>query len=255
MEFKDKVVLVTGAGAGIGKAACLMYANEGAKVVANDMAECGNETVAEIEALGGTAVFVQGDISNADFSKRMIETAVKTFGRIDILVNVAGIVLPGTIHTVTEAEFDKTMAVNVKGAFFASQAAAGYMTDQGGGTIVIVASTAGLMGCSNRLTYSTSKGALIAMSKSMAADLAGTHVRVNVICPGTVNTPSMERRFQAMVNPEQAKADFNSRQLNGRIGEPEEIARAILFASNPNIQYLNGAVIAVDDGMTCCTSH
>lgn len=255
MEFKDKVVLVTGAGAGIGKAACLMYAGEGARVVVNDMAGCGMETVEEIKALGGDAVFVQGDISRAEFAKEMIDVAVNTFGRIDILVNVAGIVLPGTIHTVTEAEFDKTMAVNVKGAFFASQAAAEYMVKQGGGTIIVVASTAGLMGCSNRLTYSTSKGALIAMSKSMAADLAGTHVRVNVICPGTVNTPSMERRFQAMPDPKQAKADFDARQLNGRIGEPEEIARAILFASNPNIQYLNGSIITVDDGMTCCTSH
>ena len=164
----------------------------------------------------------------------------------------AGIVLANTLDSITTEDFDKTMAVNVRAPMFASQLAARQMRKQGHGSIVVVASTAGLMGVGNRMAYSTSKGALVAMVKSIAAELAGTNIRINCVRPGTVDTPSMEKRFQEMPDPVVGKAQYLSRQLNGRIGDPEEIAKAILFAASDEVDYLNGATLVIDGGMTCC---
>ncbi|MEI3064810.1 MAG: SDR family NAD(P)-dependent oxidoreductase [Oscillospiraceae bacterium] len=144
---------------------------------------------------------------------------IEKYGRIDVLVNVAGIVLANTLDTITEADIDKTIAINVKAPMFATQVAARQMKKQGHGSIIVIASTAGLMGVANRMAYSTSKGALVIMCKSIAAELAGTNVRINCICPGTVDTPSMEKRFQAMPIPLRAKRSSSHRELNGRITE------------------------------------
>ncbi len=253
-NFKNKICIVTGAGAGIGQASAVKFAQSGATVVINDLREdiC-KETLQLLSETGCEHYGIYGDISTAEVATRLVDETVQKYGRVDVLVNVAGIVLPGTIMTVTNEEFDRTFRINVMAPMMTCQRACIHMKEQGSGVMVVIASTAGILGVGNRLAYSTSKGALISMTKSIAADMAHTNVRINCICPGTVNTPSMERRFQAMPDPVEAKKKFLSRELNGRIGEPDEIAHAVLFAASSEVDYLNGSIITIDGGMTCCT--
>ena len=254
-DFSGKICAVTGAGAGMGQAISLMLAENGAEaVVMVDLGESFmTETIGKMEAIGGNYRCVYGDLSHVDFAKHFVEYTIEEFGRIDVLVNVAGIVQVNSLDTITEADFDRTMAVNVKAPMFATQVAARQMIAQGHGSIVVIASTAGIMGVGNRMAYSTSKGALVIMCKSIAAELAGTNVRINCVCPGTVDTPSMEKRFQAMPDPVAGKKAFMAKELNGRLGTSEELAKTVLFAASDDVDYLNGSTIIVDGGMTCCT--
>ena len=254
-DFTGKICAVTGAGAGMGQAISLMLAESGAKaVVMVDLSEKHmEETIGKMKAVGTEYKCVYGDLSSVEFAKKFVEETIETYGTIDVLVNVAGIVQVNSLDTITEADFDKTMAINVKAPMFATQVAARKMVEQGHGSIVVIASTAGIMGVGNRMAYSTSKGALVIMCKSIAAELAGTNVRINCVCPGTVDTPSMEKRFQAMPDPVAGKKAFLAKELNGRIGTSEEIAKMVLFAASDEVDYLNGAALIVDGGMTCCT--
>ena len=253
-DYRNKVCVITGAGAGIGQATAVMFAKHGAIVVLNDLSlkHCA-DTVRMIEEANAQWHAVTGDISDPAVAHRLVNEAVEKYGKLDVLVNVAGIVQSNTIETITPEEFDRSMAINVKAPMMTCQAACRQMCKQGYGVMVVIASTAGILGVGNRMAYSTSKGALIAMCKSIAADMAHTNVRINCVCPGTVDTPSMEARFQAMPDPVEGKKKFLARELNGRIGKPEEIARTVLFAAASEIDYLNGSTIVVDGGMTCCT--
>ena len=254
-DFTGKICAVTGAGAGMGQAISLMLAESGAKaVVMVDLSEKHMaETIDKMKAIGTDYKCVYGDLSQVEFAKKFVEETIETYGTIDVLVNVAGIVQVNSLDTITEADFDRTMAINVKAPMFATQVAARKMVEQGPGSIVVISSTAGIMGVGNRMAYSTSKGALVIMCKSIAAELAGTNVRINCVCPGTVDTPSMEKRFQAMPDPVAGKKAFLAKELNGRIGTSEEIAKTVLFAASDEVDYLNGAALIVDGGMTCCT--
>lgn len=253
-DFTNKICAVTGAGAGMGQAISVMLAKSGATVVMSDLAESFMaETRKLMDETGAEYHCVYGDLSKVENAQRVVTETIEKYGRIDVLVNVAGIVLANTLDTITEADIDKTIAINVKAPMFATQVAARQMKKRGHGSIIVIASTAGLMGVANRMAYSTSKGALVIMCKSIAAELAGTNVRINCICPGTVDTPSMEKRFQAMPDPVAGKAQFLARELNGRIGTADEIANTVLFAASDEVDYLNGSTIVVDGGMTCCT--
>jgi len=254
MDFTGKVVIVTGAGSGIGRAAALMYAKYGAKVVVTALEpkgfDNGNETVRLIKEAGGDSIFLPGDISDCAAVESIVNDAIGHYGRIDVLVNNAGIVMNGTIDTITEQAFDLSMLVNVKGTFFMSQAVIKQMRIQKSGSIVIIASTAGIFGAKGKAAYSTSKGALVALTRSMAADLSGSGVRVNCLCPGTVMTEGLEQRITASADPKKELDIFLAHQPEGRLGTPDEIARAILFASWDEVEYLNGSIIALDGGMT-----
>lgn len=252
MKFKDKVVVITGAGAGIGQTAAVLFAKAGAKVAINTLnAERGEKTLAMVKEAGsGEAIFVQGDVSVSADAQRLIEETAKTFGRLDVLVNNAGIVLPGRVDNTSEDDFDRTMAVNVKGVFILSQFAIRQMLKQGGGVIVNNGSSAALKGVRDRAAYSASKGAVVALTRAMAADHMKDNIRVNCVCPGTTLTPSLNNRINAFADPKAAMADFVARQPMGRLGKPEEIANAILFAAWDGNGFMNGAVVSVDGGMT-----
>lgn len=249
MDFNDKTVVVTGAGAGIGQTTALHFAKAGASLVINDVRE--SDTLDLVKAAGnGKAMFVQGDVSAAADAKRLVDETVAAFGRLDVLINNAGVVFPGRVDTMTEEDFDRTFAVNVKGIFLLSGEAVRQMLAQGGGVIVNSGSSSALMGVTDRAAYAASKGAVVSLTRAMAADYARQNIRVNCICPGTTLTPALERRFQSLPDPEGAKRDFVNLLPIGRAGTPEEIANAILFLAWDGNSFMTGAVVSVDGALT-----
>ena len=251
MRFQGKVVLVTGAGVGIGRAAAARFAREGAKVAVNSLTRAnGLETLRLLTEAGGQGIYIQGDVANGVDARRIVAETVQAFGRIDVLVNNAGIVIPGRVDTTSEEDWDRTLAVNLTGAFLISKHVIPEMRKGGGGVIVHNASVVALKGVKDRAAYTASKGGLWALTKAMAADGLVDKIRVNCVCPGTTDTPSLARRIQAFADPGRARADFIARQPMGRLGTEEEIAAAILFAASEEAAFLNGATIAIDGGMT-----
>ena len=251
MRFERKTVLITGAGVGIGRAAAVSFAREGAQVAVNSLTpENGEETLRRVLEQGTEAIYIQGDVSVDQDAKLMVSRTVERFGKIDVLVNNAGIVIPGRVETMTEDDWDRTMNVNVKGVFLVSKYAVAAMLVSGGGVIVHNASVAALKGLKDRAAYTASKGAVLALTKSMAADYLQDNIRVNCICPGTTDTPSLERRIQEFDDPSQARREFIARQPMGRLGRDEEIAEAILFAASDAAGFMNGATVCIDGGMT-----
>ncbi len=250
MRFDKKVVIVTGSGAGIGRAAAVQFAEEGAKVVVNSTrAATGEETLALVRKTGAEAVFVQADVSREEDCDRLISETLRSFGRIDVLVNNAGVVLGGTIDDTKMDDFERTIDVNVKGTFMMMQKAVAVMKKQGGGCIVNTASIAGTRGLRNRLAYCASKAAVIGLTKAAAADLVRDNIRVNAVSPGTTLTPSLEDRIATAPDPEKMRQEFFDRQPIGRLGYPEEIARAILFAADEGAGFMDGVNIQIDGGM------
>lgn len=251
MRFQGKVVLITGAGVGIGRAATVRFGQEGAQVAINSLTPAhGRETLGLLKEAGGQGIYIQGDVSIAADAHRMVEETVKAFGRLDILVNNAGIVLPGRVDNISEEDWDRTIAVNLKGVYLVSKYAIPEMRKVGGGVIVHNASVVATKGVKDRGAYTASKGGVWALTKAMAADYLSENIRVNCVCPGTISTPSLERRIQAFADPEKARAEFIARQPMGRLGKDEEIAAAILFAASDEAAFMNGAAIAIDGGMT-----
>lgn len=249
INFKDKVVIVTGAGAGIGENVAKMYAANGAKVVVNARTpEHCDRVCSEIKQAGGEALSVPGDVSLENDVKKIIDTTIAKYGQIDVLVNNAGIVVPGTVDTVKLEDFDKTLATNVRSVFMLSIAAIPYLRKTCG-NIVNTASIAALKGTKNRLSYSTSKGAVVSMTRSMALELAGDNVRVNAICPGMTMTPSLEVRISTSPDPAVAEKNFLAAIPMGRFGMPDDIANTILFlSSNDCCPFTTGAVVTIDGG-------
>lgn len=254
MDFTNKVVLVTGAGAGIGRATALLFAKQGAKIAVNALApdekQSGTVTAEMIKENGGEAVFIPGDVSKAESAENIVKAAVEAFGRIDILINNAGVVIPGRVDNTPEEAFDITMLVNVKGTFLMSKYVVPEMQKQGGGVIVNTGSVAALKGHVDRSAYCASKGAVVALSRAMAADYVKDHIRVNCVCPGTTYTPAIEEKIRTAADPAAMEATFVERQPMGRLGRVEEIAQAIVFAACEEAGYMTGSVIVIDGGMT-----
>ncbi len=250
MRFAGKVILVTGAGAGIGRAAAELFAREGATVVVNSVSPRGAETLTAVKQAGADGLFLQGDVAVAAVAENMVAETVRAFGKLDILVNVAGIVLGGRVDNMSEQDFMRTMDVNVKGTFLMCKYAVLAMKKRGGGVIVNVSSVAALKGIPDRSAYAASKGAVLALSKAMAADYIKDNIRVNIVCPGTTDTPSLDDRMKSAPDYAAARAAFIARQPMGRLGQPEEIAEAIAFACCDQAAFMNGGVITIDGGMT-----
>ncbi len=251
MKLTDKVAIVTGAGAGIGQAAALLFAREGARVVVADCdAASGANTVALIHKAGGEATFVQADVSQVAGAEKMIQTAIDTYGRLDILVNNAGIYTKGDAANTSEGDWDRILDVNLKGVFLCSKYALAAMKKTGGGVIVNVASEAGLVAIKNQVAYNVSKSGVIALTKSTAVDFAADNIRVNCICPGTTETPLVKTALAKEADPVKARRVLEECRPLNRLGQPEEIAAGILFLAADELGYATGAVLSVDGGYT-----
>lgn len=251
MHFTNKVVLITGAGSGIGRATALQFAKRGARVVINErIPDRGQETLALVKEVGGDGIVVQADVTRSVEVEKMVKTAMATFKRIDILVNNAGVIIPGSVDNLSEEDFDKAMLVNVKGVFLVAKHVIPEMRKAGGGVIVNIGSVAAFKGFPNRSVYCASKGAVVSLTKAMAMDYIKENIRVNCVCPGTIYTPALEERMKATPDPKAAMADFVARQPLGRLGTDEEIARAVLFAAWEEAAYMTGSAIVIDGGAT-----
>ncbi len=247
--FGDRVVAITGAGSGIGRAAAMAFAGLGARVALVDIDSTG---LAETEAgLTGTDhLAVPCDVSDVGSIADAFGRIAERFDRLDVLVNNAGInpPAPGSLE-IDEAFYDRIMDVNAKGIFFCAQAAVKVM-GAGGGAIVNLASVSGMVGWGGTSVYSASKGAVIALTKFLAIEFAPRGIRVNAICPGSIRTPMVESNLRRLPDPEQAWEETAEIHPLGRVGTPQEVADAIVFLASPRSSFVTGTCLVVDGGLT-----
>lgn len=250
-RLTGKASLITGAGSGIGRAMAVLFAREGAQVLAADRTrDAAEETVRLIRDVGGTAEAMQTDVSRSEEVQAMIAACLESFGRIDVLCNNAGIGSTQTVVDTSEELWSRVFDVNVFGTFLGCKYAIPHMIEQGGGVIVNTASVAGLVGIRNRAAYCASKGAVVLLTKSVALDYVNENIRCNCVCPGTVGSPWVERLLANAADPDAERAVLEARQPMGRLGTPEEIAEAALYLASDAATFVTGTELIIDGGWT-----
>jgi NAD(P)-dependent dehydrogenase (short-subunit alcohol dehydrogenase family) len=249
-ELEGKVALVTGAGAGIGRATARLFAEAGAAVGLCDVDEAsGAAATRDIDQAGGRALFVRADVADPDAVRRFVSRVAETFGRVDILVNNAGVSSPrASVQDLTEAEWHRVLGVNLHGHFYAAKYAVPHLLRAGGGAIVNTASVLAEATLPGGVAYSTSKAALIGFTKALAHDLGPTRIRVNCLLPGSTDTPMM---WQGVAPEARAavEAEVAANQPLRRVARPEEIARVALFLASDAASFVTGAAVVVDGGL------
>ena len=245
--FSGKVILVTGASSGIGRATALAFAQQGARVVVNyrsDQAGA-SETQKEVDRLGGSAFVMQGDVGREEDVRGMVETITADIGRISVLVNNAAVYSHGNFLDMPLEVFDQVALVNTRGVFYLSQLVARGMAERREGSIILVSSILASVVIPGMSAYCASKGALESMARSMALDLAEYNIRVNVVRPGLIRT----KMLLDTMPDETLQADVQRYIPGGRFGSPEEIAETVLFLASDRASYISGAVVAADGGL------
>jgi NAD(P)-dependent dehydrogenase (short-subunit alcohol dehydrogenase family) len=250
LRLANKVAVVTGAGSGIGRATALLFAQEGAAVVG-----CSNEPadhaplVAAAEGSAGTLTAVEADVSREEDVRRLIRTAVDRHGGLDILVNNAGIVRPALVTEETDETWQRLIDVNLKGVLLGAKHAIPEMLRRGGGAIVNVSSINGIRGNHRLVAYSATKGGVVAMTRALALDYATANIRVNCVCPGTVeDTRQVGSALVDAADREETLRYLVAKHPMGRLGRPEEVARAILFLASDEASFITGVALPIDGG-------
>lgn len=251
MRFKDKTAIITGGGSGIGEATARLFAAEGGNAVIADLqGERAIQISEEISASGGKAIAVKADVTNIADAARIVEVAVDQFGGIDYLCCSAGLQTYGTVETTTEEIWDHTLDVNLKGMFLVAKFAVPEIRKQGGGSIVNITSVQALQTQQNVSAYAASKAGVIALSRSMAMDYARENIRVNCICPGSIDTPLLRFGAAQHGHEDEILKEWGEHHAIGRIGKAEEIAKTVLFLFSDDAGFIVGQPIVVDGGLT-----
>jgi NAD(P)-dependent dehydrogenase (short-subunit alcohol dehydrogenase family) len=250
MRLEGKVALITGGASGMGRVASGVFAAEGADVVLSDVSDdAGAATVAEISRDGGNAAYVHADVSKAPDAEGMVRLAVERFGRLDILYNNAGVMLAddGSVTDTAEDVWDRTLDINVKGVALGCKYGVPAMLDSGGGSIINVASFVAWMGAATSQTaYTSSKGAVLSMTREIAVEYARAGIRCNALCPGPIDTPLLA---ELLSDPARRQRRFVHIPM-GRLGRAEELAKAALFLASDDSSFMTGASLIVDGGIT-----
>jgi len=252
MRFQGKSVLVTGGGSGIGLATALAFAREGAQVVVGDLSsERGREALAAARAEGLDLAFVRGDVSKEADAERMVADTVAAFGRVDVAFNNAGMLIEAPLHDMSEADWDRILAVNLKGVFLTSKHEVRQMRRQRGGVIVNTGSVNSLVGDGDAAAYCASKAGVALLTKSMALAYAKDGIRVNAVCPGWVETRMFQQEADTRgVTVAEYRRHAGAEHPLGRVGRPEEIAQVVLFLSSEDASFMTGALVVADGGYT-----
>lgn len=244
-QFKEKVAIVTGGSFGIGRATAIAFAKKGAKIAVVDWLE-DSETLNVIKSLGGEAIFIKCDISKPEDVKAMVEKVIATFGRLDYAFNNAGIEgNNGSVYECTEENWDKTIGINLKGIWLSMKYEIPEMLKQGKGVIINCASIAGLVGFPGLPAYVASKHGVIGLTKTSALECAKLGIRVNAVCPGAIKTPMIDR---ITGNKKEVEEQFAAMEPIGRLGQPEEVANAVLWLCSDDASFITGHAMAVDGG-------
>ena len=248
-RLDGKVCLITGAGSGIGQASARLFAREGAHVAVADIdLDAARRTADEI---GGDAHAEKVDVTDEPQARAAAAAVAKRFGRIDVLFNNAGIAGVGDILETEPDLFDRVMRVNVRGVYLMARAVVPYMIEQGSGSIINMSSCIAEIGLARRVSYAASKGAVLAMTKSMQVDLAPHGIRVNALLPGTILTPFVRRYLEeSYADPEEGLASIRKRQLTSDLGKPEDVAYAALFLASDESRFVMAAGLIIDGGVT-----
>jgi|TARA_B100001964_G_C14180724_1_gene576096 NAD(P)-dependent dehydrogenase (short-subunit alcohol dehydrogenase family) len=247
MRISDKVAIITGAASGIGRATAILFAKEGGKVVVADKNEVGgNETVDLIRSDGGQAIFNYVNVTSATDIQGMVKTTINTYGKLNILVNNAGIAIRLPVVDLSEEDWDRNIDVNLKSIYLSSKYAIPRMIENSGGSIVNIASIYGIVGGRIRAAYAASKGGVVNLTRSMALDYALHKIRVNCVCPGFVNTPLLKNILKDK-EEYQALADLHPM---GRLGDMLEIALGVLYLASDESSFVTGIALPIDGGYT-----
>ena len=250
MRLKDKVAIVTGSSKGIGEGIARVFSHEGAKVVVVCRTEDAGEKMAEeLGASEGRAIFIKTDVTSSKSIQNMIDTTIKTFGKLDILVNNAGYHLSKNVEETSEQEWEFIINTNLRSTFLCSKYAIPHLRKTKG-NIINISSMVGLVGQPNAGAYSATKGGQIAMTKGMALDFAKEGIRVNVICPGWIQTPLVEDWFSQQKDPEAARKYIFGQHPLGRIGTIEECGKAALYLASDDAAFVTGITLNTDGGVT-----
>ncbi len=251
-RLDGKVCVITGAGSGIGRASARLFASEGGRIVVGDIdMDAAQTTTSEIAAGGAHAWAWQVDVTDELASQTFAAEVVRREGRVDVLFNNAGIAGVGDVVETDPDLFDRVMRVNVRGVYLISRAIVPYMIERKAGSIINMSSCIAEIGLARRVSYAASKGAVLAMTKSMQVDLAPHGIRVNALLPGTILTPFVERYLkESYADPEEGMASIRKRQLSNDLGRPEDVASAALYLASDESRFVMASGLVIDGGVT-----